>query len=145
MPKYMWLLLTEAAFQPPDEPAFRVVDNEWAQIKDGYSFSAAVAYLALRDNFKLPGTTVRPAPRAPLWRRLASDSLDGAVRLEAADGSALRLTGVAWGYPGEGPRLLAAILVNLGLFDDMSQAFGWARSTDEKNRSWCLNTSGGDD
>lgn len=137
---YLAFLLTEATFHS-GKLAFRVVDDGWTQVEEGCTSSAAAAYLALRDHLKLPGTKVRPGPQPSLRRRWGPDPQWGSVLLESSDGKRLLLTGVGWGrMGGEGTKSLAAILVNLGLFDGIGQAVQWVRSQDQNNRLWCLTT-----
>lgn len=129
--RYLWLLATEASFQSDADDV--VVESDGCVRQGGEGTTgAAAAFLAMRDRFLASGTRVQ----ATRFRQGVHRS--PAVELVAPDGYRLRLTGVTWGYPGEGPRALAAILVSLGAFDDLADAFQWVRSRSRTDASWTI-------
>lgn len=105
------------------------------QTHSGTTRYALRAYLALRDHLRVPGVEV--------WGGSGGDTSTHEVGTRVPGVALLTLDGVAWGYGGEGPNGLAAILADLGFFDgDKGAALRWVAAQDQA-RGWQIDLGSG--
>lgn len=113
------------------------VDGEvWRQANGGFTLHALAAYGALRGRFLSAERVVVEA--VEVTDHLGDPVLVTAVRIP---GLSLLLSGATWGYAGTGPNGLAAILVDLGAFDDHEAAIAWVSQL-PMERAWRLEIRG---
>jgi hypothetical protein len=129
-----------AAGEPVIEPSACVIPSEgqvWRQTHDGVTSFALAAYGALRSRFRSASGAVVEA--AEVFDHLGDRVLVTAIKVP---GLCLLLSGATWGYVGTGPTGLAAILQDLGVFQDHDSAIRWVarHPIDEK---WDLDCHGG--
>jgi hypothetical protein len=93
--------------------------HRWASLRRpdlprGVTDASLYQYYVLHDELRAYAAVVRGRPHPDCW---------GVVEVADRRGKVLaRFYGFAWGYGGEGPTGLAAMLADLGLFRDMDEA-----------------------
>ncbi|HYR62129.1 MAG TPA: hypothetical protein VET24_05780 [Actinomycetota bacterium] len=104
----------------------------WAQTHEGVTVYGLAAYGFLRERLRTQPRVLVEATQVP--GHLGHPMPVTAVRVP---GLSLLLSGVTWGYTGTGPNGLAAILHDLGAFEDHRQALGWVAARPQFS-TWSL-------
>lgn len=135
------LKLMDARKYTGGEQSFMEVDeNTYRQTNEGITMYALAAYFNLRGSFRDPSTVVEAGmfPMRAEWDGVIHHLPDiHGVKISSSS-KTLILTGLSWGYGGEGPNGLATILHDLGKFQDHKEALNWVGALNKDDIGWVI-------
>jgi hypothetical protein len=124
-----------------DEPLFTPLNasGDFEQVHHGTTDAALAAWEYFRNLWR---NNVIRAEGKPDYRVPDTDGsrtiVEPALILYSQNGQSLALTGVAWGYGGEGPHGGAAILADAGFFRDYETALKFLVGRPSMGSAWEL-------